>query len=64
VNTLAVKELLVLDVTATLNVSPVFKVNEGFNEPLTTVPADTLIFCNPVLYIGNGDVFNQFTTPS
>jgi hypothetical protein len=49
VNTLAVKELLVLDVTATTNVSPVFRVNEGLNAPLTTVPADTVIFCNPVL---------------
>jgi hypothetical protein len=49
VNTLAVKELLVFDVTAILNVSPVFRVNEGFNEPVTTVPADTVIFFNPVL---------------
>jgi hypothetical protein len=49
VNTLAVKELLVLDVILKVNISPVFKLNEGFNEPVTTVPEDRVIFCNPVL---------------
>jgi hypothetical protein len=49
VNTLAVKELLAPDVIKTLNVSPVFRVNEGFNEPVTTSAGDTVIFCNPVL---------------